>query len=85
MLGRLPEVGDRSSLTEVKLILDLHDQSVARPRLLQRFARIPAAQFRCLELRQERANVEPGQLVSSLLTNSTFWAFLSEKPHVLEV
>ena len=79
------EVCDSGPLAKMKLVLDLNLEGIPWPCLLERLASIPVPQNRVGEPRDKDDDVEPGQLVSGLLTNSTIGAFLREKPHVLEV
>ena len=59
----------------MQLVLDLNIEGVARPGLRDRLACIPLAQGRIANLCNERDDMEPGQLVSRLLTNYSIRAF----------
>ena len=70
-LGRreaLVEVGEGSPLAQVELVFDLDGEGVAGPGVLESLAGIPIAERRLGELGDEGDDVEPRQLVSSLLT-----------------
>jgi hypothetical protein len=63
------EVGDGDALAQVELVLDLNIQRGPRPAMLDDLGRIPFALGVRGNLGEEGDDVEPGQLVSRLLTN----------------
>jgi hypothetical protein len=79
------EIRDRLSLPPVKAALDLHDENVPAPSVLNRLADVPETFRWVLHFVQKNAIVKPGQLCSSLLHNCYFRPRLSKSPHVFEV
>ena len=65
----LLEVVHRCPLTQIQLVIDVQLQRGAGPGLPDCLTGIPFALGRIGDLGEERDNVEPGQLVSRLLTN----------------
>ena len=57
----------------------------ARPAVLNGFCRVPLAFRVALQFVEQRAQVEPRQLCSSLLHKCTVWPGLGESPHVLRL
>jgi hypothetical protein len=79
------KVRHRAALALLQPVLDVQRKCHARPAVLHCLRRIPLAVSCVVQLRQERHDVEPRQLVSRLLTKLAVRAMLGEKPHVLEV
>jgi hypothetical protein len=63
------EVGDRGAMAQVELVLDVNIQRGPRPAVPDDLGCIPFAVGVCGNLGEEGDDVEPGQLVSRLLTN----------------
>lgn len=65
--------------------LDLHDQHVPRPAVLNGGAEVPVALGPVLHLVEEGAEVEPGNFVQQLLHNCRLGPGLRKSAHVLEI
>jgi hypothetical protein len=68
----------------MELVLDLRIERIAGPGLGERLSRVPLAKRWIPDLRDQRDNVEPGQLVSRLLTNSPIRALRGKEPHIFQ-
>ena len=79
------EVDDRGPLPPVQTIFDVQFQRRPRPALLHGLRGIPFAVSGAIQPGQQSHNMEPRQLVSSLLTKLTIRAMLGKKSHVLQV
>ncbi len=79
------EVGEGRPLAQVQPAADLAGQGVARPRLGHRLPGVPGPLFGVVYLGQQGHDMEPRQLVSTLLTKLAAGAFLGEELHVFEV
>jgi len=79
------EVGERRTLPQVQPALDAGFERRARPTLPRGLGRVPFAFARICNLGQQRDEVEPRQLGSSLLPNLEVGTQLGEKAHVFEI
>ena len=79
------KIGDCFPLPMKKLIFDVCFQRTPCPTVLDRLDGVPLSFYRFGDLGQKQNNVEPWQLVSSLLTNLEVGTNLSKKPHVFEI
>jgi len=81
----LGEVGHCRAFAQVELGLDVGLQGRAGPGTFDGADGVPFALVGVRGLGQQRHDVEPGQLVSRLLTNLKRRAKLGENPHIFEV
>jgi hypothetical protein len=79
------EVGDGLARAFVESGLDLVDQDIAGPAIVDGGSRVPETCFGVVELLDQREVVVPGQLCKRRLHNCRGWPGFGEGPHVLQV
>jgi len=79
------EVRERLAGSLMESRLDLRDQNVARPAVLDGLPGIPEPIVMLTDAIEEPNVVTPGQSCNKLLHNSRVWPRLGERPHVLQV
>lgn len=82
---RAGEVGEGAPLASIEVGLDLVNEDVAAPAVLNRLAGVPNTLLRIGELVEQDAIVEPGDLCSKLLHKSLVGPGAGKGTHVLQV